>query len=137
MFGRRYVCVGTLVAFVSFVAVAAAQTPQRPAETPAGPAPQPPHNLDEPLRFAEESLAKKVDELMLFRRLEDLADVDRVRYTGPPPRVVKNPTGQGAGNPRKLPVCQSAVLRGSHPSKVARSNSDVQISNALLAKWPS
>src|SRR5262249_55263972 len=36
---------------------------------------------------------------MLFHRLEDRAEVDKVRYTGPPPRVIKNPTAQGAGNP--------------------------------------
>jgi dipeptidyl aminopeptidase/acylaminoacyl peptidase len=31
--------------------------------------------------------------------LADLAEVDKVRYTGPPPRQIKNPTAQGAGNP--------------------------------------
>jgi hypothetical protein len=36
---------------------------------------------------------------MLFHRVEDLAVVDKVRYTGPPPRVNTNPTAQGAGNP--------------------------------------
>ena len=36
---------------------------------------------------------------MLFHRLEDIAEVDKSRYTGPPPRVIKNPTAQGAGNP--------------------------------------
>ena len=51
------------------------------------------------MNFAEESLARKGDEQVLFTRLEDLAVVDKVRYTGPPPRVIKNPTGQGAGNP--------------------------------------
>jgi dipeptidyl aminopeptidase/acylaminoacyl peptidase len=40
-----------------------------------------------------------VEEQMLFHRLQDLAVVDRVRYPGPPPRVIKNPTAQGAGNP--------------------------------------
>jgi hypothetical protein len=56
-------------------------------------------NLQESLRFAEESLARKLDEQMLFQRLQDIAEVDKVRFTGPPPRVIKNPTGQGAGNP--------------------------------------
>jgi dipeptidyl aminopeptidase/acylaminoacyl peptidase len=55
--------------------------------------------LRESLRHAEESLAKRVDDLMIFRRLEDVAEVDKVRFTGPPPRVVPNPTGQGATNP--------------------------------------
>jgi dipeptidyl aminopeptidase/acylaminoacyl peptidase len=56
-------------------------------------------DLEQSLHFAEESLARKIDEERLFRRLEDLAAADNVRYTGPPPRVIKNPTGQGAGNP--------------------------------------
>jgi dipeptidyl aminopeptidase/acylaminoacyl peptidase len=56
-------------------------------------------SLEESLDFVESALIKRVDDLMLFRRLEDLAVVDKVRYTGPPPRVIKNPTGQGAGNP--------------------------------------
>ena len=51
------------------------------------------------VRLAEESLAKRADEEVLFRRLADLAEVDKVRYTGPAPRVIKNPTAQGAGNP--------------------------------------
>src|SRR5262249_59746868 len=34
-----------------------------------------------------------------FGRMEDIAVVDKVSYTGPPPRVIPNPTGQGAGNP--------------------------------------
>ncbi len=56
-------------------------------------------NLEESLGFVESGLTKKVEDLLLFRRLEDVAVVDKVRYTGPPPRVIKNPTGQGAGNP--------------------------------------
>jgi dipeptidyl aminopeptidase/acylaminoacyl peptidase len=56
-------------------------------------------NLDESLQFAQDMLKKEAEDLMLFRRLEDLAEVDKVRFTGPPPRVIKNPTGQGAGNP--------------------------------------
>lgn len=56
-------------------------------------------NLEESHQFAEQTLTRKLDEQMLFHRLADLAEVDKVRYTGPPPRVIKNPTGQGAGNP--------------------------------------
>jgi dipeptidyl aminopeptidase/acylaminoacyl peptidase len=55
-------------------------------------------SLEDALRFAEENLARSVDEQVLFSRLSDLADVDKVRYTGPPPRVVKNPAAPGAGN---------------------------------------
>ena len=61
-------------------------------------------DLEESLRFAEESIARRFDEQMLFERLEDLAEVDKIRYTGPPPRVIKNPTAQGAGNPVIIPA---------------------------------
>jgi dipeptidyl aminopeptidase/acylaminoacyl peptidase len=53
----------------------------------------------ESVQFNSETLERKIDEEVLFRRLADLADVDKVRYTGPPPRVIPNPTAQGAGNP--------------------------------------
>jgi dipeptidyl aminopeptidase/acylaminoacyl peptidase len=68
-------------------------------DVPAHDVPQRLSRLQESLGFMDESLAKRVDDLMLFRRLEDLAEVDKVRFTGPPPRVNPNPTGQGAGNP--------------------------------------
>jgi dipeptidyl aminopeptidase/acylaminoacyl peptidase len=54
---------------------------------------------EEALQFATDLLKKRLDDQQLFHRLEDVAEVDKVRYTGPPPRVIKNPTGQGAGNP--------------------------------------
>ncbi|HEX8091258.1 MAG TPA: alpha/beta fold hydrolase [Blastocatellia bacterium] len=47
----------------------------------------------------EQKLAKDIDDLMWFRLLEDVAEIDKVRYAGPPPRVIPNPTGQGASNP--------------------------------------
>jgi dipeptidyl aminopeptidase/acylaminoacyl peptidase len=49
--------------------------------------------------FTNESLAKRIDDLMWYYRVGDICEVDKVRYTGPPPRVIRNPTGQGAGNP--------------------------------------
>ncbi|MFO0966443.1 MAG: alpha/beta fold hydrolase [Gemmataceae bacterium] len=60
--------------------------------------------LESALDFAAESLARQADEQIIFRRLADLAIVDIVRYTGPPPRVVKNPTGPGAKNPVIVPA---------------------------------
>lgn len=56
-------------------------------------------SAEETLDFLAQSLAKQIDNLMWFHRLEDIAEVDMVRYTGPPPRVIPNPTAQGAGNP--------------------------------------
>ena len=55
--------------------------------------------LEERLNFMEQTLAKDIDDLMWFRRMDDIAVVDKISYTGPPPRVIPNPTGQGAGNP--------------------------------------
>lgn len=60
--------------------------------------------LQESLTFLEQRLAKNIDDLMWFRQLEDIAVIDKVRYTGPPPRVIQNPTGQGAGNPVIIPA---------------------------------
>src|SRR5882672_12848004 len=100
MFGRRFAVACGLIIGMGLVLVSGAR-PQQPAkpEAPAEPVKDPLRNLEESLKFAQESLTKHNDDLMIFRRLEDLAEVDKVRYTGPPPRVIKNPTGQGAGNP--------------------------------------
>jgi dipeptidyl aminopeptidase/acylaminoacyl peptidase len=55
--------------------------------------------LEESMRFMEQKLAKGIDDLMWFRGIGELAVIDKVRYTGPPPAVTNNPTAQGAGNP--------------------------------------
>lgn len=55
--------------------------------------------IREALSSMQQSISKDIDNLMWFRRLDDLADIDLVRYTGPPSRVQPNPTAQGAGNP--------------------------------------
>jgi dipeptidyl aminopeptidase/acylaminoacyl peptidase len=88
-----------------------------PAQAPKPKAPEPSHE-DE--AFGHEMLAKRIDEAALFHRVEDLAEIDKVRYTGPPPRYNPNPTGQGAGNPviitaytfipRKRPAAGDAKL---------------------------
>jgi dipeptidyl aminopeptidase/acylaminoacyl peptidase len=68
-----------------------------------GPAPDPIQErfkaLEESMRFMDQKLAKSIDDLMWFQRIEELAVIDKVRYTGPPPAVTNNPTAQGAGNP--------------------------------------
>jgi dipeptidyl aminopeptidase/acylaminoacyl peptidase len=61
-------------------------------------------NLRQYLNFTEQLLARKIDEQMLFQALSEIAQVDRVRYTGPPPRVAKNPTAPGAKNPVIIPA---------------------------------
>jgi dipeptidyl aminopeptidase/acylaminoacyl peptidase len=76
-----------------------AQQRETTPKAPADPAREQVQTLDRSLHFAEESLARQLDAQLIFHKLEDIADVDKLRFTGPPPRVVKNPTGQGAGNP--------------------------------------
>jgi dipeptidyl aminopeptidase/acylaminoacyl peptidase len=55
-------------------------------------------SLEESLGFVEQKLAKQISDLMWSQRLADVAEIDKVRFTGPPARVTNNPTGQGAGN---------------------------------------
>src|SRR5262245_41930181 len=99
MVGRKLVGVGALVFGMGLVVTSGGRPQQPRPAPPADPVSQRLQHLETALQFADEGLRKHVDDLMLFRRLEDLAEVDKVRYTGPPPRVVKNPTAQGAGNP--------------------------------------
>lgn len=47
-------------------------------------------------------LEKNIDDLLWFDRVGDIAYVDKIYITGPPPAKENNPTGQGAGNPLKF-----------------------------------
>ncbi|WP_018620910.1 hypothetical protein [Spirosoma luteum] len=60
--------------------------------------------LEENLRFANQSLAKSVDDLLWYQKLGDVAIIDKVRYDSKPPHIIKNPTGQGASNPVVIPA---------------------------------
>jgi dipeptidyl aminopeptidase/acylaminoacyl peptidase len=95
---RRFISVATLLLLtVSFSASALSQERQ-PAQPP-NPLEDRLRALQEAMSFLEQRLAKDIDDLMWYRLLDDLAQIDRVRYTGPPPRVIPNPTAQGAANP--------------------------------------
>ncbi|HLW65910.1 MAG TPA: prolyl oligopeptidase family serine peptidase, partial [Gemmataceae bacterium] len=87
------------LACVTLVHHLLAQHQQAEAKKSAEEKPAGQHSAEESLQFSHEMLIRRLDEETLFHRLEDVAEVDKVRYTGPPPRVIKNPTGQGAGNP--------------------------------------
>jgi dipeptidyl aminopeptidase/acylaminoacyl peptidase len=93
-----YAVICGVIVCLGLWAVSAAR-PQTQDKPPAESVQQRLHNLEQAVRFTEESLARQIDSQMLWHRLEDLAVVDKVRYTGPPPRVIPNPTAQGAGNP--------------------------------------
>ena len=72
--------------------------------------------LEESVRYADEHLAKAVDDLMWLRRLEEIAAIDKVRFTGPPARVTNNPTAQGAGNP--LVISAYSFIPKTRPEKI-------------------
>ena len=55
--------------------------------------------LEDRLQFMEQGLTKAIDDLQWHQNLDDIAVVDKVRYTSKPPHVIKNPAGQGATNP--------------------------------------
>jgi dipeptidyl aminopeptidase/acylaminoacyl peptidase len=61
-------------------------------------------NLSQALDFTEQLLARKLDEQRIVQALSEIAVVDTVRYTGPPPRVAKNPTAPGAKNAVIIPA---------------------------------
>ncbi len=71
------------------------------------PAPDPDEEragLRQSLSHTEQLLARKIDEQMLFQALSEIAVCEKVRYTGPPPRVARNPTAPGAKNPVIVPA---------------------------------
>lgn len=49
-----------------------------------------------------DTLSRQMDDLLLYQRLGDVAAIEFVGFTGPPPRNTPNPTAQGAGNPLVL-----------------------------------
>jgi acetyl esterase/lipase len=104
MFNQRSLGVAAILISSGLVAAAIAMPQQRQPEKSADRIRPIQPRLEQSLNFTEQLLARKFDEQMLFRRLEDLAVVDRVRYTGPPPRVAKNPTAPGARNPVIIPA---------------------------------
>ncbi|HSB11291.1 MAG TPA: alpha/beta fold hydrolase [Blastocatellia bacterium] len=95
----RYLRTSTSVALLLGLLTSVATAQQRPSAPPADPVQERLRAIEEALGFLQQALSKDIDDLMWIRALDDVATVDKVRYTGPPPRVIPNPTGQGAGNP--------------------------------------
>lgn len=96
-----------LTAALGFLAVLwfASSAPAQQRKQEASGSPDDERNtLGQSLSHTEQLLARKIDEQMLFQRLDDIAVVDKVHYTGPPPRVAKNPTAPGAKNPVVIPA---------------------------------
>ena len=47
-------------------------------------------------------LEKKIDDVLWFQRVGDIAFIDKVIITGPPSTNIKNPTAMGVNNPLKF-----------------------------------
>lgn len=70
--------------------------PAAPGAAPSPAEPEPNH--------ANDTLLKAIDDLLWYNKAGDIAEINKVRFTGPPPRYNPNPTGQGAGNPMIIPA---------------------------------
>ena len=87
-----------LAAMLSAAPCAAQQT----AGTDTGSALEQLREFDEDIGHRLDILEKNIDDLLWFERVGGSAFIDKVYITGPPLRVEKNPTAQGAGNPVKF-----------------------------------
>src|SRR5215212_9661554 len=103
MFGTPVFRATVCALAVALALAGGARSQSRKAETPPG-AEDERASVGQALSFTEQLLARKIDEQMLVQALSELAQVDRVRYTGPPPRVARNPTAPGAKNPVVIPA---------------------------------
>ena len=82
-----------------------AQAPPAPPPAPqAAPVPTVPAAPGGEANHSQDVLVRMLNEILWRQRISDIAEVDKVEFTGPPPRVIPNPTGQGAGNPVVLPA---------------------------------
>ncbi len=61
-------------------------------------------------------LEKNIDDILWFERTGDIAYIDKIYITGPPPAKESNPTGQGAGNLLKF-WSYVFIPRDADPSK--------------------
>jgi hypothetical protein len=51
------------------------------------------------MKHTFDALTKKIDDILWFKKLEDVAYLDKVYIYGPPKWKEENPDAQGAGNP--------------------------------------
>jgi dipeptidyl aminopeptidase/acylaminoacyl peptidase len=70
---------------------------------PQARAPQPPPAEPE-ANHANDALMKAIDDVQWRQKLGDIAEITKVRLTGPPAAREPNPTAQGAGNPLIIPA---------------------------------
>lgn len=61
-------------------------------------------SLEQSISFTEQQLKKSADDLLWFQMLGDIANVEKIRYTGPASRIPDNPNPQGNENEVIVPA---------------------------------
>ncbi len=89
---------------------AAAPAAAPPAAAPAA-SPEKLERAIESLNFRIDELEKRIDDILWFDRVSDVARIDKIFIAGPPPARVPNPTAMGARNPVKF-WCYVFLPRG-------------------------
>ncbi len=88
-----------------FALAAALLLPALAQQAGPPPGPPPPGTPVEPRYDARhDELMKSIDDLLWYKRVGDVAEIQKVRYTSLPPQREPNPTAQGAGNPMIIPA---------------------------------
>jgi dipeptidyl aminopeptidase/acylaminoacyl peptidase len=96
---RRATPLQSLVLLCAFVlALSFKSQAQAPATGPAAAQAPEASPLGEP-NFGTDQLAKKLDDLMWYQKLGDIAEIDKCEYGGLPPAHVAKPKEPGATNP--------------------------------------
>ncbi|HEY3054308.1 MAG TPA: prolyl oligopeptidase family serine peptidase [Thermoanaerobaculia bacterium] len=90
----------TCIAILLFASEALAQ--ERPADTPA--TARALSRLSSSVVRAFDDVDRETDDILWYFKLGDVASIDKYRIASSKPVRMKNPTGQGAGNPLILPV---------------------------------
>ena len=85
-------------------------------------------------RHTTDMLSRQIDDLMFYQRLGDIAAIEFVSFTGPPPRNTPNPTAQGAGNPL---VLRAYVFIARDLDRGARHPLIVQVHGGIHANFGS
>jgi len=99
-------CLGMVHRITAFTAILVSllpiQTVEAQEETPIAEVKRLLENHIESLSHQLDVLNRRIDDVMFFHRVGDIADIDIVQFTGPPRRYEPNPTAQGAGNPLRI-----------------------------------
>lgn len=89
---------------IAFLMAALLPAVAQQAPAPQPPPPQAPLSEERGYDGRHDELMKAIDDLLWFKRVGDVADIEKVRYTSLPPAREPNPTAQGADVPLIIPA---------------------------------